>query len=138
MVFDGREMALYGAYLSAVAFASAGSGLHHKICHVLGGTWNMPHAETRATVLPYVLAFNAPEAPEAAARIAGAFGADDASEGLRRLRETLEAPRAAGLRVQGRIHSGSRANHPADHPGVESPKAHAGKPHRLARAPLRG
>lgn len=91
---EGREMALYGAYLSAVAFASAGSGLHHKICHVLGGTWNLPHAETHATVLPYVLAFNAPEAPEAAARIAGAFGSDDASEGLRRLRETLDAPRA--------------------------------------------
>lgn len=91
---EGREMALYGAYLSAVAFASAGSGLHHKICHVLGGTWNMPHAETHATLLPYVLAFNAPEAPEAAARIAGAFGADDASEGLCRLRGALDAPRA--------------------------------------------
>ncbi|MDP9889099.1 maleylacetate reductase [Pseudarthrobacter enclensis] len=91
---EGREMALYGAYLSAVAFASAGSGLHHKICHVLGGTWNMPHAETHATVLPYVLAFNAPQAPEAAARIAGAFGSDDANDGLRQLREALDAPRA--------------------------------------------
>jgi maleylacetate reductase len=91
---EGREMALYGAYLSAVAFASAGSGLHHKICHVLGGTWNMPHAETHATVLPYVLAFNAPEAPEAVARIASAFGTNDAGEGLRLLRETLDAPHA--------------------------------------------
>lgn len=89
---EGREMALYGAYLSAVAFTSAGSGLHHKICHALGGTWNLPHAETHATILPYVLAFNAPEAPEAVARIAGAFGADDACEGLRRLRESLNAP----------------------------------------------
>ena len=60
------------ADLAAVAFASAGSGMHHKICHVLGGTWNMPHAQTHATVLPYVLAFNAPEAPDAAARIAAA------------------------------------------------------------------
>ena len=60
-----------GAYLAAVAFASAGSGLHHKICHVLGGTFNLPHAQTHATVLPYVLAFNAPPAPDAAARIAG-------------------------------------------------------------------
>ncbi|RYH71118.1 MAG: maleylacetate reductase, partial [Alcaligenaceae bacterium] len=48
----GREQALYGAYLSAVAFASAGSGLHHKICHVLGGAYDMPHAQTQATVLP--------------------------------------------------------------------------------------
>ena len=48
----GREQTLYGAYLSAVAFASAGSGLHHKICHVLGGMFNLPHAETHAVVLP--------------------------------------------------------------------------------------
>jgi hypothetical protein len=39
---EGREHTLYGAYLSAVAFASAGSGLHHKICHVLGGMFNLP------------------------------------------------------------------------------------------------
>jgi alcohol dehydrogenase class IV len=91
---EGREQALYGAYLAAVAFASAGSGMHHKICHVLGGTWNMPHAQTHATVLPYVLAFNAPDAPDAAARMAAAFATDNAVEGLNRLRETLDAPKA--------------------------------------------
>jgi alcohol dehydrogenase class IV len=90
----GRELALYGAYLSAVAFASAGSGMHHKICHVLGGAYNLPHAQTHATVLPYVLAFNAPAAPEAARRIAAAFGADDATGGLNLLRERLDAPTA--------------------------------------------
>jgi maleylacetate reductase len=91
---EGREQALYGAYLSAVAFASAGSGLHHKICHVLGGTFNLPHAQTHATVLPYVLAFNAPAAPDAAARIAAAFGSHDALEGLQTLRHKLDAPKA--------------------------------------------
>jgi maleylacetate reductase len=90
----GREQALYGAYLAAVAFASAGSGMHHKICHVLGGTWNMPHAQTHAAVLPYVLAFNAEAAPEAEQRIAAAFGAESAVKGLNRLRDTLDAPRA--------------------------------------------
>ena len=91
---DGRESTLYGAYLSAVAFASAGSGLHHKICHVLGGTYNLPHAQTHATVLPYVLAFNAPFAPEAEQRIAQAFGAPSALTGLDRLRQGLNAPQA--------------------------------------------
>jgi alcohol dehydrogenase class IV len=71
---EGREMTLYGAYLAAVAFASAGSGLHHKICHVLGGAYDLPHAATHTAVLPYVLAFNAPAAPEAATRIAEALG----------------------------------------------------------------
>jgi maleylacetate reductase len=91
---EGREQALYGAYLSAVAFASAGSGLHHKICHVLGGAYNLPHAQTHATVLPYVVAFNAPAAPDAEQRIAAAFGAASAVDGLDRLRTILDAPRA--------------------------------------------
>src|SRR5699024_100687 len=88
----GREQLLYGAYLSAVAFTSAGSGLHHKICHVLGGTFDLPHAQTHATVLPYVLAFNMEAAPEARDRIARALGADDALDGLQQLRKELNAP----------------------------------------------
>lgn len=72
---DGREAALLGAYLSAVSFASAGSGLHHKICHVLGGTFDLPHAQTHAIVLPHVLAFNAAAVPQIAGRIAAALGA---------------------------------------------------------------
>jgi len=91
---EGIEHTLYGAYLAAVAFASAGSGMHHKICHVLGGMFNLPHAQTHAVVLPYVLAFNAPHAPDAEARIAHAFGGRTASGGLATLREVLDAPRA--------------------------------------------
>jgi maleylacetate reductase len=91
---DGREQALYAAYLSATAFASAGSGLHHKICHVLGGKYNLPHAQTHATVLPYVLAFNAPAAPAAESRIAAAFGTATAIGGLQSLRTELDAPSA--------------------------------------------
>jgi maleylacetate reductase len=91
---EGREQALYGTYLSAVAFSSAGSGLHHKICHVLGGMFNLPHAQTHAVVLPYVLAFNAPAAPEAEERLAAAFGAPSALDGLQRLRQSVDAPQA--------------------------------------------
>lgn len=90
----GIEQTLYGAYLAAVSFASAGSGMHHKICHVLGGMFNLPHAQTHAVVLPHVLAFNAPNAPEAERRIATAFGSRSASEGLAALRATLSAPKA--------------------------------------------
>lgn len=89
----GREQTLYGAYLSAVAFASAGSGLHHKICHVLGGRYDLPHAATHAVVLPYVLALNAPGAPEAMERLGLVLGGD-AISGLADLRHRLDAPRA--------------------------------------------
>lgn len=100
---DGRDEALYGAYLAALSFASAGSGMHHKICHALGGTFDLPHAETHATVLPYVLAFNAPGVPGLARRLAQALGGAPASdadgpeaavEALQALRSTLDAPRA--------------------------------------------
>jgi alcohol dehydrogenase class IV len=93
----------YGCYLAAVAFASAGSGLHHKICHVLGGRFDLPHAAMHAIVLPYVVAFNAPAAPDAAARIAAAFGSIDALAGLQDLRDDLDAPQALrdiGLRAE--------------------------------------
>jgi maleylacetate reductase len=94
MDLGGREHALYAAYLSATAFASAGSGLHHKICHVLGGKYNLPHAQTHATVLPYVLAFNGPAAPDAERRIAAAFGGPSGLDGLVALKQELDAPHA--------------------------------------------
>lgn len=90
----GIERALYGAYLAATSFASAGSGLHHKICHVLGGRYDLPHAQTHAIVLPYVLAFNASNAPDAEARLAAAFGSTTALGGLQALRSALGAPTA--------------------------------------------
>ncbi len=89
----GRENALYGAYLSAVAFASAGSGLHHKICHVLGGTYNLPHAQTHAVILPHVLALNLSGiSRELAARLSDAFGAETPVAGLAALYKRLGAP----------------------------------------------
>jgi maleylacetate reductase len=88
----GREQTLYGAHLAAVAFASAGSGLHHKICHVLGGMFGLPHAGTHAAVLPHVLALNAPAVPELDRRMAQALGAETALGGLLALGEEVEAP----------------------------------------------
>jgi maleylacetate reductase len=89
---------LRGAWLTASAFAVAGSGLHHKLCHVLGGL-GLPHARTHAVVLPHVLAFNAPGAPEAAERVAHALGVEDPVAGLRSLADELGIPR--GLRDLG-------------------------------------
>jgi alcohol dehydrogenase class IV len=89
---DAREQTLYGAYLAAVAFASAGSGLHHKICHTLGGAFNLPHAEMHSIVLPYVTAFNAPFAPDAAERVQALLGVASAAAGLNALRAELGAP----------------------------------------------
>jgi maleylacetate reductase len=88
-----REQTLYGAYLAAVAFDSAGSGMHHKICHTLGGSYNMPHAETHSVVIGYVTAFNAPYATDAADRIIAANGdGRTAAAGIHALCQELGAP----------------------------------------------
>ena len=90
---QSRELTLAGCYLAALSFSSAGSGLHHKICHVLGGTFDLPHAETHATVLPHVLRFNADAGGQAHVdRLAEVFGTADAAEGLRALYEAIDAP----------------------------------------------
>ncbi|MCM6777444.1 maleylacetate reductase [Nocardia sp. CDC159] len=83
---------LYGAYLAGSAFATAGSGLHHKLCHILGGTYDLPHAQTHAVVLPYVLALNAPGAPEAVHRIGRALHSADPVAALRDLAKRLRIP----------------------------------------------
>lgn len=91
---EGRERVLVGCYLAAVAFASAGSGMHHKICHVLGGAYDLPHAPMHAIVLPYVVAFNTPAAPAAEARLTAAFESATGLGGLEQLRDEVGAPRA--------------------------------------------
>ena len=73
--------ALYGAWLCGVCLGTVGMALHHKLCHTLGGTFDLPHAETHTIVLPHAMAYNAPAVPEAMAKIARAFGASDAAQG---------------------------------------------------------
>ncbi len=92
---EARADALYGAYLAGSAFAVAGSGLHHKICHVLGGAHDLPHAETHSIVLPHVVAFQEPAAPGPMAQVAAALGAADgesAAAALHRLAERMGVP----------------------------------------------
>lgn len=69
-----RGDALFGAHLAGKAFAIAGSALHHKLCHVLGGTFRLVHGEVNSVVLPHATSFNAPAVPDAMARIAEALG----------------------------------------------------------------
>lgn len=89
---EARSGALYGAWLAGSALGSVAMGLHHRICHVLGGSFDLPHAETHAVMLPHVAAFNAPAARDALRRAAGALGADDAAGGLYDLRAALGCP----------------------------------------------
>lgn len=87
-----RSDALYGAWLCGACLGAVSMALHHKLCHVLGGSFGLPHAETHTVVLPHAAAYNRDHAPEAMARVAGALGAADAATGLWDLAKSLDAP----------------------------------------------
>jgi alcohol dehydrogenase class IV len=91
---DGRSATLYGAYLAGAALAVTGAGLHHKICHVLGGAYNLPHAEMHTIVLPHAVAFNEEVIPEVMERVARALGTEGAATALYDLAQKIGAPTA--------------------------------------------
>jgi len=91
---DERGEALYGAWLCGAVPGHVAMGLHHKLCHTLGGGWNLPHAETHTVVLPHALAYNAAAAPQAMDRIARAIDTADAASGIFELSRSLGAPTA--------------------------------------------
>ena len=91
---DARGDCLYGAWLCGTVLGSVGMALHHKLCHTLGGTWNLPHAETHTIVLPHAIAYNEVAAPDAMTRIARALNARSAAFGLYEVAQKLNAPLA--------------------------------------------
>jgi alcohol dehydrogenase class IV/protocatechuate 3,4-dioxygenase beta subunit len=91
---EARADALQAAWQAGVCLGTVGSGLHHKLCHTLGGSFGLPHAETHTVVLPHVMAYYAPAVPEVMARIAGALGVTDAPSGMFDLVTRLNGPTA--------------------------------------------
>ncbi|KAG7444492.1 iron-containing alcohol dehydrogenase [Guyanagaster necrorhizus] len=89
---DARSEALYGAWVCGTCLSTVGMGLHHKLCHTLGGTFNMPHAETHTVILPHSMAYNAPYAQEAMAKVANSLGVSNAAQGIFDLSKSLGAP----------------------------------------------
>lgn len=98
-----RTQALYGAWLCGSVLGAVGMSLHHKLCHTLGGSFNLPHAETHTVVLPHALAYNHRHAEEAMVRMARALGVDEAPRGVYELARTSGAPvslRQIGMRPE--------------------------------------
>ncbi|MBM7061053.1 maleylacetate reductase [Pseudomonas sp. UL073] len=79
---EARSDALFGAWACGVCLGAVGMSIHHKLCHTLGGSFDLPHAETHTVVLPHAVAYNTDAAPEAMARIARALGAETAARGI--------------------------------------------------------
>lgn len=89
---QARSDALYGAWLCGIVLGHIGMAIHHKLCHTLGGSFNLPHAETHTIVLPHALAYNAAAAPHAMARIARALQGTSAPQAVYDLAQANGAP----------------------------------------------
>lgn len=88
---EARGDALYGAWLCGTVLGTVGMALHHKICHTLGGSFDMPHAETHAVMLPHTIGFNAVAVPELLKPVADIFGGS-AGGGLHDFASSVGAP----------------------------------------------
>lgn len=101
---DARSDLLMGAWLCACCLGATTMGLHHKLCHTLGGLFDLPHAETHAIVLPYALAYNAADVPAAMMHLRRAMNTDDPVQTLFDLERQCSIPLA--LRDVGMPHDG--------------------------------
>jgi alcohol dehydrogenase class IV len=88
---DARAEALYGASLAGGSLGMGTTGLHHRLCHTFGGTFNTPHAETHTILLPHCVAYNAASTAEGTRRLASAMGVKNAALGIFELAKTVGA-----------------------------------------------
>jgi maleylacetate reductase len=89
---EARSEALYGAYLAGASLAVVGMAIHHRICHVLGGTYGLGHGEVNSVILPHAARFNQEAATDAMKRVACALGVEDAATGLYDFARSIGAP----------------------------------------------
>ena len=91
---EARTEAMYGACLAGAALGTGITGIHHRLCHILGGSFGMPHAETHTILLPHTVAYNGQAVPDGTARVANALGVKEAAEGIYDLARLLGAKMA--------------------------------------------
>jgi len=87
-----RQEALYGGFIGGLLVEMDGIGMHHKICHIIGGRYDIPHADTNSAVLPQVIAFNQVALGDIGSKLAASFAAGDAATGAYQLAKRLGAP----------------------------------------------
>ena len=89
-----RGETLYGAWLCGTVLGTASMALHHKLCHTLGGSFDLPHAETHSVILPHAIAYNETAAARELAPVAEIFGGKTAGQALRAFAVRMKAPLA--------------------------------------------
>jgi len=119
---SARSDALQGAWLAGVCLGSVSMALHHKICHTLGGSFGLPHADTHTVMLPYVIEYNARASPDTERTICRALGVPNAAQGLQDLVRSCGGPtslRELGFRekdIDWAVELATRRPYPNPHP----------------------
>jgi len=90
----GRGETLYGAWLCGTVLGTVGMALHHKLCHTLGGSFDLPHAETHSVILPHAIAYNEGAAADVLAPVAEIFGGKTPGQALHAFAVAMKAPLA--------------------------------------------
>ena len=91
---EARADCQYGGFLCGLVLGQVGMGLHHKLCHTLGGSFGLPHAQTHAVILPHAVAYNEAAVPDLLAPLARILNAPSAGQGLYALAQSLNAPQS--------------------------------------------
>jgi maleylacetate reductase len=89
---EARSDALYASWLCGTVLGNVGMALHHKLCHTLGGSFNLPHAEVHTVILPHAIAYNSKDIPAAMTRLARALGTPGVAASLYDLARSNGAP----------------------------------------------
>lgn len=89
---EARAKALYAAWGCSLTLGYVTMALHHKLAHVLGGSFGLPHAETHAVLLPHTTAYNEPAVGDLLKPIADTFGHGSAGKGLWHFAKSANAP----------------------------------------------
>ncbi|WP_324754307.1 iron-containing alcohol dehydrogenase [Roseovarius sp. Pro17] len=98
---ETRGKTLYGAWLCGTVLGQVGMSLHHKLCHVLGGAFDLPHAQTHAVMLPHTIAFNVSAAGSLLDPLREIFGNTNVGQALAAFADTVGAPRASDTMPEG-------------------------------------
>lgn len=97
---NGRSDLLYGAFLAGASLGAVGMAVHHRICHVLGGSYGLAHGDANAVILPYVVAYNAVAESGVMDSVGEALGGSEPAGALYDMARALGAPESlAGLGV---------------------------------------
>ncbi len=98
-----REETQRGAWACGAVLGRVGMALHHKLCHTLGGSFDLPHAETHAIILPHAIHYNAQAVPGLLAPVTDLLGGSSPGMALWQFAKSMGAPlalRDLGLQVQ--------------------------------------